>query len=326
MSAKVEIICLYLVISCGLLLASGLFENGTGPQPLIAAHQAYLNGDCGELAVNIRKQLMTRTTDDISNENALALWDHASKDCGKSNEGVNGKLPSELSFLQINSRRTDKDGKVTYALSVMGDGSFKAIEQLQLIRFPNRVLIDKRAGVFEKLSDFGVRRQGLDVRFYYQSKGESRPVEDGLYFLTAEYDGGKRIERWFILSHSAPETSPQINIVGENESALSGSPTFLVTDFWRSPSQEHGEAHFCLSSITPQENQMTRWNWKVPQAEMKRKQLEVTVGKVGYFSSDIELDHGPYTFALDCFDVGRGGDLKVARQRTAIRFFQVRKP
>jgi hypothetical protein len=104
------------------------------------------------------------------------------------------------------------------------------ISQLRLIHYPNRVILDKRAGIGEFADEPDPRTPG-ELNFWMASDYRRESNEEGLYLLDLEMKGGEKMQGWFFLSKPNATESPEVLSPSINQAFETRTPTFHWKDF-----------------------------------------------------------------------------------------------
>jgi hypothetical protein len=138
-------------------------------------------------------------------------------------------VPQGMHLLSFNaSREYDAESDRTFyqASFYMPLEQAGIIEQVQLIRYPNQIIVDKQAGIgnWGEEINLGIPCATLSTR-------RTSPIEDGLYLLNLQVHGQPRVNGWFILSQSASSATPIVRSPTPHEVFRTGLPTFRWVDF-----------------------------------------------------------------------------------------------
>jgi hypothetical protein len=140
-------------------------------------------------------------------------------------------LPDDIQYFVFNTMRhynpvkdrTEFDFGIFGILNQPG-----SIEQVQVIRYPNEVVLDRQAGI-------GDWTEGhLDTSEpIIQFGAESQPVgqKEGLYLLNVKARGKPMVNGWFVLSRTTASASVVVRSPSPGEVYRTGAPTFRWSDF-----------------------------------------------------------------------------------------------
>jgi hypothetical protein len=139
-------------------------------------------------------------------------------------------LPEEIHFLvSDNTRRYDADtDRTRYDLGLFGVlAQGASVEQVQLIRYPNEIIIDKQ-------SNIGECKDGSLADAPYISCGSDTPNlpgSDGLYLLNIQVKGKPMTHGWFVMSRTQVSATPVVQVPVLNQNYKTSTPTFHWLDF-----------------------------------------------------------------------------------------------
>jgi hypothetical protein len=139
-------------------------------------------------------------------------------------------LPDEIHFLvSDNTRRYDADSDRTrYDIGLFGVlAPGASVDQVQLIRYPNEILIDKQ-------SNIGDCKEGTADSFPDISCGVDRPDSpgsNGLYLVNIQVKGKPMTHGWFVMSRTQVSATPVVQSPVLNQNYKTPTPTFHWLDF-----------------------------------------------------------------------------------------------
>jgi len=299
--------------------AQGFFSGSE--TPLTRAHQAYLTGDFKTMAVNLRQALEENPTDSLVKENALSLLGKAYEVADKGQFQVDWRLPDEITMLKIGAKRTFKDD-VTYRFTVYGSTAhLKSITQLQVIQFPDQVILDKQAGIGNWDDTNTIPPTGHD--FSIETNKSRQPVAGGLYLLNITLSDGTQTKGWFILDDDInASTSPRVMTPSMDQVFTTGNPTFFWQNFI-TPEYKPFERRSFWVGISRFEPPHYDWNevWGYYEGPSKREQI--TIDSHGEGGSVSKLEKGSYVFYINYHERRNFGDLIITRDSTTSRNFKI---
>jgi hypothetical protein len=140
------------------------------------------------------------------------------------------RVPQGVRYLVFDNNRHYKSATdhTTYDFgffTVLDKGA--SLEQLQLIRYPSEILIDKQSGIGE----FGTgKMQGGFPYVSIDCGTDDHVAKDGLYLLNIKAAGQPMVNGWFILSNGSPTMDPSIQSPTVN-ATVGHNPTLSWMDF-----------------------------------------------------------------------------------------------
>jgi hypothetical protein len=273
----------------------------------------------------MKKLLEEQPADALVHENAFLLLDAAFAERGEKGIEPDWRLPAEISTLEVLERRLEYVGDaVKFQIRVSGNGTYRSLDQVQLVRYPGTILIDKRKHL-GRGTEFPPGRQEVEYQFHYHSEEIERPVDDGLFWLKFQFGGGQQWEGWFILSHLWPSASPRI-LVPHGQIVDTGRPTVLWADYV-SDGYRPFEQRAVLGRLTPRSNQLTGWWFRrgLP-SRASSAPLQATVGIDGRLLGAKELDGGEYWLSIGHEEIKHLGPVVIVRQAMSVLPVVIRKP
>jgi hypothetical protein len=270
-----------------------------------AAHEAYLKGDWAQLSREVRKGL--ESSDERTTGNLLELLDASFEALGGKALPVDFTLPPELKRLRFSTKRRENahNGNLLYQLEVWAEYQKGTLEQLRVERFPNELMIDKRAGLGELDETAGDPGMG---ELWAAAQCAPTPPKPGLYLFTVKLAGHDEVRGWFALHGHASSSSPVMTAPGPAEKT-GPRPTFRWADF-KSPELKKFESRVVsLLLFDPQ------WNvvWGHWPDDLDHR--EVTLEK--------DLLPGPYEVVVKFQERRRFGQVLLARDSTTAVPFEV---
>ncbi len=225
-------VLLVLIMSCS-VLAEQL------PTAIQKAHEAYLRRDGVELITAVKLALEQADDQNAIKKNMLGLYTAAARNGLLKNVKLNWLLPKELTYAGFESTRRYRveNGKVVYyfALSV-GVQSETELEQLQIIRYPDHVILDRAA----QIGKWEITSDSKETHFYANSPQTSSPNEEGLYFFNIKVKDQPMVQAWFIFANKNSSATPIINNPKSAQTLSDGRPVFSWNSFL-SPEYKQGE-------------------------------------------------------------------------------------
>jgi hypothetical protein len=302
------------IMTLGLLASA---QAKTGSESLYEAHRSFLKGNLSAMVRHITTVLQQGDT--VENRNALKLLEKAYA-VNNGNLPSDFKLPSEILRLRIFvRRRLNEDTR--FRLGIRGATKEKGtVTQIQVIRYPDKVVLDKNGGVGEWNENYDAE----DKSYYISLTGakEQNPIPSGLYFIHMKLSNGKTIDGYVILSNLNASTSPEIVSPYNGETVTTSQPTLKWKNYL-SPQHQGSEKRYV--SVDVYENSEVNdykdvWNfWEEdPHSE------QATVGQKEGGAGDKLLADGPFSISLNFQERRKFGDIYVSRESQANRNFYVK--
>jgi hypothetical protein len=222
------------------------------------------------------------------------------------------RVPEGVVGLKVTQRaRKNGEGDPRYILRV-GANVVAAdhVNQLQVIRYPNEVVLDLQAGIGE------LEQGSFEGEPFFDLRTERRaaPFPEGLYLLNISTQAGQSVEGWFILQDMVTSTFPMITEPTRNAVVTTGSPRISWLDY-RSPEYRDGEFRnmtIAMRFVRPDDEWEDRWedfySGTIP--------TTVTVGQGGETAAP--LQDGNHVISLSYREGRRFGDLRLRREATTI--------
>lgn len=204
---------------------------------LQSAHEAYLENNFKLMSRKIKDALLKAPNDEALLNNVSGLLKNASLRHPLDEDAVDWQLPRDVSYLKISVIRMASD-RAAYSLRVNLDGPSKeALEQFQITRYPNEVVIDKAAQLGE--SSYEVDSQGVP-NFWFGSVLKEEAPRSGLYLIDIKIKDQPRMQGWVVLTDMVASRSPAVFTPTIGQFLNSPNPTFEFQNF-RSPEFQAGE-------------------------------------------------------------------------------------
>ncbi len=158
----------------------------------------------------------------------------------KAYESKNGKivplgwsLPEEFKIIVAGvDRKYDAyKGQTGYSLGLFGwlHDAEEMPEQVQVIRYPNTVILDKESGIGD-WSD-GRKWKNPKPTFSFGAELDANPPKDGLYLLNLKMKGKKLVQGWFVVSAMTLSEAPLVSTPFMGQVLKSENPTVKWLDF-----------------------------------------------------------------------------------------------
>lgn len=313
----------FLTILISAWIATTAWAAPLVPTGVQRAHQAYLNGN-GKILLAEIKSVLEQSLNLSVQKNMLDLYSAAQKNGVLKDLEPNWKLPKEITWAGIESIRRYRveSGRVVYAINASVDVVKGAtLEQLQVIRYPNQVILDKAAGI----GDWSSSQNNDDEAINNWGGSPSTIVanEEGLYLLNIQVQGQPAVQGWFILANKNSSASPVMTAPKVNQVFTDDQPLFKWRAF-QSPEYKAGEAvniAMRVSQAIDQEPEVAYWRLKDP------KSASFKFGDKGAtkeFRGPTSLSPGDYHLNITYRETEEFGDLKIRRASSTKIPFSVR--
>lgn len=288
------------------------FGSADSFSSLELAQNAYLKGDLSKMTLLIRNVLMEKPTTAVKT-NALELLSKAYQVDNGRGIRPDWKLPQELRYLKLNQVRREKGSEISYTLQISANTASKGtVKNLQLIKYPDQVVLDKEAKIGEyEESVESEPSEGIYVGLHGEK--QEVPFEEGLYLLNITLSNGNRTQGWVILNDLTSSRAPEVHSPKMNEVVTTQQPTFQYEDF-TSPEHKGNEKRSIWMAVVEMVPPTYSWNekWSLYAGHLPRTQVTVGKEKDGYGVT--ELKDGQYHFYLSYREERKFGDIRIGRQ------------
>jgi len=322
---------LVVLFSAGPCFAAGktkgasLLAGGSAPEPVRAAHEAYLAGQFGAMVTHVKRALMEYDQDQTIRTNMLRLVDRAIDRSGPAGLPCDWSLPSELRSVEAGVRRTrdavtgqeQREILVGVVMNCRG-----VVRNIRLTRYPDRVLID------DSLNDEEARQCMGYTTFGNLTNGEP---SDGLYMLHLGLAGGKSVDGWLILTRQESSATPQVQSPTPNEELDNANPELRFANFY-SPEYKPGEqrnlvavvSHTRPAQLSGGLKNESHIAWSIQMENPSIQKLVVGPQPGVYPPGATHLTDGGYRFALVYTESRRFGPMSLTRESRTFLPFSVR--
>src|SRR5262249_13732979 len=148
--------------------------------------------------------------DSAIQSDVLDLYDKAYELKGHEALNPDWKAPPAINWLSITARKKLSLARnvTEYRMQLNAEYPLgQDLEQAQLIRYPNEVLVDRQAGIGE----LNLKQYKGNADFFLGSEFRRTPNAPGLYLLVLKMRGSDPVQGWFILGKDANATgSPEV--------------------------------------------------------------------------------------------------------------------
>jgi hypothetical protein len=232
---------------------------------------------------------------------------------------VDWKIPAGMSGVKITqSRRERANGSVGWKMRIQGDlAAPGSVSQIQMIRYPNEVVLDKHTSVGEWIED---KWQAQDY-FSFTTKSQREAFADGLYLLNITMTNGAGVQGWFILSNLRATTAPEVLTPRGGDIVRTGTPT-LSWENWYSTQYRSSDirgAFVSVKSVSESGEWTDQW-----QRSFSSRDSIPTSSIVGHEGDGVpSLNPGPYIVVLNYHESRPFGDLRLRREGSRVVPFTV---
>lgn len=309
-----------LVAATAFAQADGWPSNPTAPESLSAAHAAYLDGNLQLMFQQLRITLEEHQDDDAIRANALALLQEAYAG-NRGRVPSDWKLPGDITALRLGVVRRARTDVVEYTVRLAGDmRRHGVITQLQLMRHPHEVIVDKQAGIGEWEETDG---ENGGVEFELSAPCMPLAIPDGLYRITMVLHDGTRTEGHIILSDVVATQAPRVLSPSPGERVAAGPLSFRWQDF-RSPEYKPFEYRGLWMAVARMDPPLYDWQqqWST---YVHQPALDSVVIDRDAAGRELKLRDGRYVFVLNYSEAKHQGDISIRRQSVTTTPFHVRQ-
>jgi hypothetical protein len=229
-------------------------------------------------------------------------------------------LPEEFRYFVVEPLRRyySETGKTRFQLTLFSWLSdVQLVEQVQIIRYPNEVILDRQAGIgsWGGHSD----QDSKDGQISANTSYTDTPPRDGLYLINVKVKDKPMVNGWFVLSRTALSSTPVVQSPMPNEVYHTATPTFNWSDFRSSESRPFESRKRVLAIYDHVEG--SDKDWGVAETDPDSSQ-SATVNSTGGASS---LKEGGYDFNIRFEERWFFGGLLLGRQMQTTVPFSVAK-
>ena len=244
----------------GALLAglTSLAQADGGQDELREAHEAFLKGEWREMGQKIRS-VLAHAPNDVRVLNNVSGLLKKTREMNKQ-VPVDWKLPKEISYLKTSIRHMKYQGEDAFRYQFNLDVTDKdLLEQVQLIRYPNEVLIDKLAGIGE----MSVEHNGSADDFWFGTELTQEEPKMGLFLVNLKIKGQDTVQGWIVLEDNmVASKTPRVLSPVAGATVRVDRPTFDFDNFF-SPEFQDGEQRRLYLTIRPKGDEDHKWTAKV---------------------------------------------------------------
>lgn len=291
---------------------------------LSQAQQAYLNRDAATLVSKAKEALQAHQNHPLIVAHVSGVLEAATRNGVLNETPVDWRLPKAVEWLNVsvNRRYFSDSGRVSFFISASGlvDKS-SSFEQFQIIRYPEKVIVDRKA----KVGEWYEETYDGKPMFYVGAQRSPLPVEEGLYLLNIKLTGQEMVQGWFILSDVNSSASPVVSAPKVAQSYQTSQPTFEWKNF-HSPEWKAKEArHVTVKVVRKLSNDEEK---DVMEADLDANITKFRVGDKGSaseYSGASELEQGDYAMTLIYRERRMFGEVAVSRQSSTKVRFTVRR-
>jgi hypothetical protein len=195
-----------------------------------------------------------------------------------------------------------------------------SVEQLQLIRYPNEVIMDRKAGI--GIWDEGHLAPNSWPNFTLGTYNLPKAPKDGLYLLNIKARNQPMIHGWFILTRATSSANPTIQAPSPNEKLHTSDPMFRLADF-TSPEFKPFQMKKRILKIWQRNTEDDKSVWS--SAQVGPVASAVTVSEAPNRTGVSSLENGSYALKASYQERWFFGDLLIGRHSTTEVPFKIAK-
>jgi len=295
-------------------MATGLATQGQ--TALSEAHKFRVEGKFGDMTNAVRDALRASANDPAIAKNASKLLRAAALESRRPLP-MDWTVPDGMSNVKLTqSRRERANGSVGWKLRIQADlVAAGVVQQLQIVHYPNRIILDKQAGIGEWIEG---NWQGQPF-FTLTSGSEATSFPEGLYLLNITMTSGTSVLGWFVLSDLEADSSPIVTSPRSGEVLNSASPEVTWENWYSSHyrTDERRSAFLGIRAVNAQgewtDAWETFWSNDIP-----------TSARVGDGGNGVpSLVNGDYVAVLNIREAYRFGDIRMRREGSRLVPFKV---
>jgi hypothetical protein len=312
--SRLKMATFLLCLSISGLASSNWFPKDSSPIELTRAHAAYLERDFPKLTKEIVAALKSDQFD--VRKNALDLWRSALETNSSGNIPVDWKLPSEILKMNLDLSYISIQDRLEYDFRVKGEmQEIGSLSQLQIIQFPSKVILDKKAGIGKW--DEQVTEKG--AHYELKSKRSRNPIPEGLYLINIVTSNGHSTNGWFIVSDLVSSDTPKMIFPKYGDTVRTGNPTIKWNDF-TSPEYKSSERKSHSVWIAKEDTNEKQWDFYQFDGHI----TQTTVGRDPLGNGVESLANGTYFMVLNYNESRQFGDLRMRRSSKTMTSFHVK--
>jgi hypothetical protein len=301
-----------------LFCTAQVYAEDAALQAIKLAQQDYLQKDGPQLLRHIKESLVIGKNHPLVVKNVLGLYATAQKAGILNDVKVDWQIPAELKYLNVSAHRRYlyDSGRVRFFMSVGANLTEPDIlEQLQVIRYPDEVILDKLGHVGEWKNQTWAGQP----TFWISENWHNQPVKEGLYLINIKVKNQSMVQGWFIITDENSSASPVIKTPELNQVFNSDQPNFIWKAF-HSPEFKAEEKTKVTFKIIREESNLYE---EIVNADLTpspdSKELQFQVGDRASAKSYEGINNlipGIYQFVLGYREQHHFGDLLVTRVST----------
>jgi hypothetical protein len=287
---------------------------------LTRAHEAYVDGNVKAMTSALKAALSAPDADALVRRNALQLLGKA-YEAGRGQVDADWQLPAGIDKLKFEQVRRDNPDGVDYKFTLKAEMPRDGlIAGGRLVRFPDHVVLDPRAGIGHAELD----AKGDGRVTYHMEDGEKRtPLPAGLYLMHFDFTDGAAWDAWFVLDDDASTASPSVRSPDVGQSTASANPEIAWDDF-RSPQHQAYERRTLAVGVASVQPDGSDWHDRWMLWLSDPTQTSTVVGRDPLGEGDSKLEDGMYWLTVTYYEEHRFGDLRIFRGSRTGRHFYVR--
>ena len=292
------------------------------PEAVNLAQAAYLNCDGTTVLKHVKTALLEGRNHPLIVNNTMGLLSAAKKNGCLKKAKPDFSLPSEVNYLEIEvarKYRTDS-GKVTFAVNgTIGVKSGSDLEQFQVVRYPDQIMLDMKAGVGEM--DLEEEHEGMG--YWFGGAQNIKPTEEGLYLINVKLKGQPMVQAYALLTEMNSSASPVVLSPAVHSALTTSTPT-LAWKAFQSPERRADEKIRVTTSVRRELDEGDDVVW----ARLKdEKATSFTVGDraaAKHYQGADELTPQKYQMQVSYKEVESFGSIGIRRASTTRVPFSVK--
>lgn len=304
-----------------LLSSTVAFSGSENLSAIQRAEEAFLNLDGSTMVSEARSALKESHNHPLIVGQVASLFKSARSSKMRSDFSQNFQLPKDVTYLDLEIQRryrTDK-GEVVFALNAsIGINKQADLEQLQVIRYPDEVMLDKAAGI----GNMHPEESDTEKELWMGGNESTTPVQEGLFLINLKLKGEAMVRGYVIMVNKNASASPVVLTPVLKERIEDATPTISWKGFL-SPEYKEGERIANNILITEVESGKDVMVVRVKDP----KATSFTVGDkeaAKFYQGVTELVPGKYRMRITHREVEDLGVMKTKRTSTTIVPFTIK--
>lgn len=320
------------VLSVAALILSLFTVKSFADNSLMAMKMAqtnFINRDKQAMFLHLKEALMESRNHPFMVRNAALLLNQLETQKWLKDYTPDWKVPEELKYLNVsvNRKYLQDSGRVRFFLSAGGQQlESNIVEDFQVIRYPNEVVIDKNASN----GKWNEQLWAGQPTFWISEDWHAEPVAEGLYLLNIKVKNKALVQGWFFISNENSSASPVIKTPISQQVYRTDQPTFVWKKFV-SP-ERSAEDRVKVGMKVSREDDKNYEDLIVVNYDLdsEKKELSFRVGErtsVKEYQGLSRLTSGNYFLTIGYRELHNYGDLWVGRVSSSkVPFIVEQKP